>query len=213
MDSKKSIINEKGFFTKILVFILGVFIISMNYNLFVRPNSFVLGGASGMSILINAAFGFDPVITLYVLNVIFLILAGIFLGKSETIKALAGSILYPAFISLTTPLANMLLPYLKFNNYLIVVVICGCLYGLGMGLIFRCGYNTGGGDILTKMVTKFFQIPDGKSMLICNTIIQSFSMLVFGVNKVIYSIIIILLESTLVNRILIGISDSKMFFI
>ena len=213
MDSIKSITNEKGFVSKIILFVVGVFIISINYNLFVRPNSFVLGGASGLSILANAAFGFDPVVTLYVLNVIFLILAGVFLGKKETIKAVAGSILYPVFITLTMPLANFLLPYLNFNNYLVVVLICGCLYGIGTGLIFRCGYNTGGGDILTKIITKFLQIPEGKSMLICNTIIQTFSMIIFGVNKVIYSVIIILLESTLVNRILIGISDSKMFFI
>ena len=213
MDSIKKVITEKGFFSKILVFLLGIFIISMNYNLFVRPNSFILGGASGMSILANAAFGFDPVISLYVLNIFFLILARIFLGRVETIKALAGSILYPVFISLTIPLSNMLLPHLIFNNYLIVVIICGCLYGLGTGLIYRCGYNTGGGDILTKMITKFFQIPDGNSMLICNTIIQTFSVMVFNVNKVIYSIIIIIIQSSLVNKILIGISDSKMFFI
>ena len=213
MDYIKKTISEKGFFSKMVFFLLGVFIISINYNLFVRTNNFVLGGASGLSIIGNAAFGFDPVVSLYILNIIFLILSGVFLGRKETIKAVAGSILYPVFISLTTPLANLMLPYLKFNNYLIVVLICGCLYGIGTGLIFRCGYNTGGGDILTKIITKFFQIPEGKSMLICNIIIQLFNVLIFGVNKVIYSVIIIILEATLVNRILIGISDSKMFFI
>jgi len=213
MDYLKKTISEKGFFTKMVFFLLGVFIISLNYNLFVRPNSFVLGGASGLSIIFNAAFGFDPVVTLYILNIVFLILCGVFLGRKETIRAIAGSILYPVFISLTIPLANVLLPYLKFNNYLIVVLICGCLYGIGTGLIFRCGYNTGGGDILVKMITKFIQIPEGKSMLICNVIIQLFNVIIFGVNKVIYSTIIIIIEATLVNRILIGISDSKMFFI
>ena len=187
MDSVKKVISEKGFFSKILVFLIGIFIISVNYNLFVRPNNFVLGGASGMSILINAAFGFDPVITLYVLNIIFLVLAGLFLGRKETIKAVAGSILYPVMISLTTPMCDFLIPYLNFNNFLIVVVICGCLYGIGTGLIYRCGYNTGGGDILTKMVTKFFQMPEGNAMLIVNGAIQGFNVFIFGVNKVIYS--------------------------
>ena len=213
MDDVKKIIYEKGFFSKIIIFLIGIFIISINYNLFVRPNSFVLGGASGLSILGNAAFGFDPIFSLYVLNLIFLILAGVFLGKRETIKAIAGSILYPLIITLTLPLCNVLLPYLKFNNYLIVVLICGCLHGLGTGLIYRCGYNTGGGDILTKIITKFFQIPEGNSMLICNIIIQTLSVFVFGINKVIYSVIIILITSAFVNKILIGISDSKMFFI
>ena len=213
MDSIKSIFNEKGSISKIIIFLIGVFIISINYNLFIRPNNFVLGGASGLSIIFNATFGFDPVITLYILNIIFLILAFIFLGKKETIKAIAGSLLYPLFVTITIPLSNLLIPYLNFNNYLIVVLICGCLHGLGTGLIYRCGYNTGGGDILTKISTKYLKMPEGNAMLLCNGIIQVFNVFIFGVNKVIYSIIIILIQSTLVNKIIIGISDSKMFFI
>lgn len=213
MENTNSKFINKNRIIRIIIFLLGVFIISMNYNLFVRPNSFVFGVVSGLSILGNAAFGFDPIIILYVLNFVFLILSAMFLGKKVTIKAIAGSILYPLIITLTIPLANLLLPYLKFNNFLIVVAICGCLNGVGTGLIYRCGYNTGGGDILTKILTKYIQIPEGKSMLISNTIIQTIGIIVFGINKVLYSIVIILISSTLVNKIIIGISDSKMFFI
>lgn len=213
MDSTESKLFNRNYIIKVIVFLVGVFIIAMNYNLFIRPNSFVFGVVNGLSILGNAAFGFDPVVILYVLNGLFLIFSIIFLGKQETFKAVAGSILYPLMVSLTIPLANALLPYLKFNNFLLVVVICGCIEGIGTGLIYRCGYNTGGGDILTKMITKFFQIPEGNSMLISNIIIQSFVIMIFGINKVIYSVIIILIISTFVNKILIGISDSKMFFI
>lgn len=213
MDNIKSVLKEEDFFKKIIFFLVGVFIVALNYNLFVKTNNFVLGGASGISILLNAAFNFDHVITIYVLNILFLILARVFLGRKETIKAFAGSLLYPLFISLTEPLANLLIPHLNFQNYLITVLLCGCLNGLGAALVYRTGYNTGGGDILVKMTNKYLFIPEGTAMLLCNGIIQSFSVFIFGFNKVIYSIIIILISSTLVNKILIGISDSKMFFI
>ena len=185
----------------------------MNYNLFVQPNSFVLGGANGISIILNYAFGFNPVIALSVLNILFLVISLIFLGKKQTRRAIAGSILYPLIISLTLPLCNLLMSYVNFNNYLITVLICGLLNGIGTGLIYRAGFNTGGGDILTKVTTKYLQMSEGKSMLLCNGIILGFGTLVFGFNKILYSIIIIIIVSTLTNKILIGISDSKMFFI
>ena len=213
MNNIKKIISKEGFFKKIIIFLIGVFLIAMNYNLFVRPNSFILGGSSGLSIIFNAAFGFDPVVTVYILNIVFLLLGAILLGRKETIRAFAGSLLYPLFITITTPLANLLLPYLNFNNYLIVVILCGCLNGLGTGLIYRCDYNTGGGDILIKITNKYLSMPQGNAFLLCNILIQSCGVIVFGINKVIYSVIIIIISSTLVNKILIGISDSKMFFI
>lgn len=213
MNIIKRVFSEEGFLKRIIIFLIGVFIVALNYNLFVTPHYFVLGGASGISILLNAAFGFDPIIMIYILNIIFLIFAIIFLGKNETIKAFAGSLLYPIFISLTQPLANLLIPYLNFSNFLLTVIICGCLNGLGAALVYRCGYNTGGGDILIKITNKYLQIPEGSSLLLCNVLIQSFSVLVLGFDIVIYSVIIILITSTLVNKIMIGISDSKMFLI
>lgn len=213
MNIIKRVFSEEGFLKKIIIFLIGVFIVALNYNLFVTPHNFVLGGASGISILLNAAFGFDPIIMIYILNIIFLIFAIIFLGKNETIKAFAGSLLYPIFISLTQPLANLLIPYLNFSNFLLTVIICGCLNGIGAALVYRCGYNTGGGDILIKITNKYLQIPEGSALLLCNVLIQSFSVLVLGFDIVIYSVIIILITSTLVNKIMIGISDSKMFLI
>lgn len=213
MNIIKRVFSEEGFLKRIIIFLIGVFIVALNYNLFVTPHNFVLGGASGISILLNAAFGFDPIIMIYILNIIFLIFAIIFLGKNETIKAFAGSLLYPIFISLTQPLANLLIPYLNFSNFLLTVIICGCLNGIGAALVYRCGYNTGGGDILIKITNKYLQIPEGSALLLCNVLIQSFSVLVLGFDIVIYSVIIILITSTLVNKIMIGISDSKMFLI
>ena len=45
--------NNKEMVTKSILFVIGVFIVALNYNLFVMPNSFVLGGAGGIAIILN----------------------------------------------------------------------------------------------------------------------------------------------------------------
>lgn len=213
MNKLVNYIKSEDLIKRIPLFVLGVFIISMNYNLFVRPNSFVLGGANGISIILESAFNFDSVKALFILNILFLVISLIFLGKKDTRRAVAGSLLYPLMITFTIPLANLISPYIYFNNFLITVILCGILNGVGTGLIYKVGFNTGGGDILTKITNKYLQMTEGNAMLLCNGIILGFGLLVFGFNKIIYSVIIIIIISTLMNKILIGISDSKMFFI
>lgn len=205
--------NTKELIKNYIIFVLGVFVLSINYNLFVTPNNFVMGGAGGIAVILNQLFGFSNVITIYVINIILLFFCYIFLGKKEFKKAVIGSLLYPFFISITSPLCDLLIPYVTFNNFLITVLLCGCLCGLGNGLVYKASYNTGGGDILMKLVNKYLSIPEGSSALICNTIVLGFGTFVLGINILVYSIIVIILSSVIIDKILIGISDCKMFFI
>ncbi|MBR1417107.1 MAG: YitT family protein [Bacilli bacterium] len=213
MDSILGYIKKEDLIKRFLIFLLGVFILSMNYNLFVLPNNFVLGGASGMAVILERVFGFKPIISIYVINAILLVVSFLFLGKKVTRRAIVGSLLYPFVISITAPLAHLILPYLNFSNFLITVLICGCLNGLGSGLIYKVGFNTGGGDILVKLVNKYLEITEGNASFMCNVIILSCGGLVFGVNTIVYSVIILMFIANIMDKILIGISDCKMFFI
>lgn len=206
-------VKNKKILSRSLILILGVFIMALNYNLFVLPNNLVLGGASGLAIIFKNLFSWNPNITIYVINGILIIVSFIFLGKSITSKTLVGSILYPFFISITTPLATKLLPHFNFDNFLIVILIAGLLSGLSNGLVYKTGFTTGGSDTIMKILSKYFHIPTGKGNFITNIIIIGFGGIIFGVNNVVYAIIILYISSALIDRILIGISDSKMFFI
>ena len=198
---------------KIAIFIFGVFVMAVNYNLFVFPNSFILGGATGISVIVEKAFGINHIVTLYTLNIMLIVVSFVFLGRNDTRRTIIGSLLYPIFITLTVPLCNMIAPYITFSNFLITVLIAGCLNGLANGLVYKVGYNTGGGDILIKLCNKYMSITEGNASLLINSIILLCGVLVFGFDIVIYSIIIIFLSSELIDRIIIGISDCKMFFI
>ena len=196
-----------------LIFFFGVLILAFTYNLFVVPYNFVIGGTSGLSIVFNAIFKIDPVIFIYVADIILLIISYIFIGKDKTYASLIGSFLYPLLITFTAPITKMLIPYVNIDNILITVVITGCLLGLGYGIVYKAGYSTGGGDVIMQLMNKYNKISEGKASLIMDIIIVLLGGAILGLANVIYSSIIIIIETNLIDKILIGISDSKMFFV
>lgn len=206
-------LTKKNFYLKIFLFILSVALLALNYNLFLVPNNFVIGGTSGLAIIIKKLFNLDTAIFIGVSGAFLMILAIIFLGWKETSRALIGAILYPFFISMTAPLANFLLNYIEFDSTLLLALIGGTLCGIANGLLYKTGFTTGGSDILMKIVNKYGKMPEGKAVFSVNIIIMIFGAIIFGVNQFIYSLIVLFLNTTVIDRIMIGVSNSKLFFI
>lgn len=199
----------KNYIIRGLLFILGLFLVSLNYNMFLLPNNLVIGGTSGIAILIKNYI--DPVIFLYSINGILIIVSFIFLGKKKTLRSLIGAFLYPLFISITYPIALFL--NVSFENNLVLVLVSAFLLGVGNGLIYKTGFTTGGSDIIIQLINEKRKLSMGTSILVTNVLIILLGGYIFGYEKVVYAIMILFINSLLVDKILLGISDSKMFFI
>lgn len=206
-------VTEKNFYIRNFILIFGVFLLALNYNLFLVPNNLVIGGTSGIAIILKKICGLEPSVFIYISSTILIILSFALLGKDETRNSIIGSILYPVFVSITAPLAQILLKHLELDSTLLIVLIAGIICGVANGIIYKTGFTTGGSDILMKILNKYGKIPEGKSVFVINLIIMSFGAIIFGANKFVYSLIILYLNANLIDRILIGISDSKLFFI
>jgi uncharacterized membrane-anchored protein YitT (DUF2179 family) len=209
----KSKFISKTYIKNFIIFLIGVFILAMNYNLFILPNNFNIGGTSGLSVIFKELCGINPTLFILVSSTILLVLAYFILDKNSIINSILGTILYPVMIYFTSPLASYLSSYLQFSNILIVILLSGCALGFANGCIYKAGFTTGGGDIIMKIISKYNHISEGASQLIENCIIILLGTLVFGISSLIYSVLIIFVSSNIVDKILIGISDSKMFFI
>ena len=96
---------------------------------------------------------------------------------------------------------------------LLVAIFGGVLYGLGVGLVFKAGFTTGGTDIINQIISKYFHTSMGNAMLMSDGLIVLSGVFVFGVNKLMYAIITIYIIGMLTDKVLLGISDSKAFYI
>lgn len=209
----KELVRHHHYIKRLIILLIGVTILAFVYNMFLVPNNLVIGGTSGIAIILQKLCGLNPNIFLYVASLVLLIISYFFLGKEETTNTLIGSLLYPIMVSITSPWANALKDYFVFDSFLIIILIAGLINGFANGIIYKSGFTTGGSDILMKIINKYARIPEGKSALYTNIVIILAGGFIFGINKMIYAILILYISSSLVDRILIGISNSKMFFI
>lgn len=191
-------------------FILGVFIVALAFNLFVLPSDIVYG-VSGVGVILNKMYGINPSITIFIGEIVLLILSFIVLGKDKTKNSVIGSILYPLFVELTTSLtANINIGDVE---PILLALFGAVISGFGFGLIFKSGYTTGGTDILNQIVSKYAKMSLGNAMLVTDGLIILGGICTFGISKIMYSIINLYIVSMMTDKVMIGVSQSKSFFI
>ena len=204
-------VERKTRFTRYFNFIVGCILVSIAYNLFLASNNIVAGGIGGVAIILNEILGINNSIVILFFDVILLILSYILLGKEKTKATILGSLLFPILVELTSSI-NVWIG-LDTSQLLLSSVFGGVLYGFGLGMIFKAGFTTGGTDILNQIVSKYGKMGMGKSMIICDGSIVLLSGLVFGPTRVMYSIIVLYIISIISDRVILGVSDSKAFYI
>ncbi len=205
--------NIEDIILKYTLMMIGTFLLALCYNLFFLPNNLVIGGIAGLSLIFKDILNIPPQLFLYIASFSLIIVSFIFLGKEKTKNTIFGALLYPIFVSLTVNLANNLSGYLVFDDFLMTVILATLIYGVSNGIIFKTGFTTGGFDIIMQIISKYFKVPEDKALFMCNVIVILFGGLVFGLPKVIYAVIILYFGSQLINRIMIGKSNSKVFYI
>ena len=204
-------LHKKNFSRNLLTFLLGVLLSAFAFNLFYQKYNVVAGGSTGLSILLNNFMNADISIILLVLNLICLLIGLIFFGWEYAAKMLAITFIYPAFVKITLYLTDLI--DLEDTSMFLIMVIGGGLTGYANGLIRNSGYSPGGFYSLYDVMSKYLHISLGTSNAIINVILISLGGIYFGIDKAIYAIISLLVASYIVDRVTIGISDNKVFYI
>ncbi|MDD2504752.1 MAG: YitT family protein [Bacilli bacterium] len=214
MEEKKTIlklIEKDKIIIRLLFFFAAVFIVSLNYNLILVKNNLVIGGMSGLAIVIKELTGLSPTIFLYLSTVVLTIISLIFLDKKTTLKTLFGSLTYNVMVTLSAPLAKYIA--LDFSSTFILLLFTAVAHGICYGLIYRSSYNTGGSDTIATIISRYAKLPMGTSAAWTNIFIIITGLIVFGITKTIYAVFILLVSNKLADMIILGVKDSKMCYV
>ena len=205
------IINKKNKITRIAIYIICIFLVALSYNLFFVPNEIVMGGMSGLAIVIKKVTGLNTSIFLLLTTIILLTLSLIILGLKETKRNAICAIIFPLVVTITEPFSRLF--NIEFNSFIFTCIVATISYSIPLGIIYKIGYSTGGGDILNQIFCKFFKTSVGKANNSINLLIIFTSMFVIGIPKTIYAVFTLLLNSKIVDFIILGNSDSKLCII
>lgn len=210
MKKKHNIAHD---INRITTFLIGTYIIALSYNTFLKPNSLVIGGTTGLSIIFEKLFGWDTTMFILVSGLCLLVVSYIFLGAKKTRRNVLGTLVFPIMVYLSAPLSEMLIPYINIEDFIVVVMIAGITYGVGFGIVYKAGFSTGGFDIIMQIFNKYFKMPEGKASFVSNILVVLCGLPLTGISHTVYSAIVLYMEQLVTNKITIGISDSKLFYI
>lgn len=199
---------SKNGVSRFIYFILGMLLFSFSFNYFLLPNDLVFGGVSGLSIIFKNIL--DPSIFVFVVSSILLIISYIFLGKKKTFGSAVGSLLLPVFLKIMSFVTDNID---KVDEVFLAVIFGGLLAGVGIGFVYKAGFTMGGTDIINQIIHKYFKISLGKCMLISDGSIVLCSFFSFGLIKFMYAVVVLYIISTMTDKVLLGISNSKAFYI
>ena len=213
IDSEKirSELIHKDAAKKSVLFVIGSFISALSYNLFFVPNNFVGGGLGGLAIILNDIFSINASLVILIGNAILIVVSIFTLGVKESLTSIIGAAVSTLFIYATEDIPTLI--NFHFDDVLLYVLAAGVVGGFGESLVYKAGFNTGGTSIVALIIQHYNKQPLGGILRIISMFIIVGGGLTFGYTSVMYSIIITYISTNLVDRMLIGISESKTFFI
>ena len=185
----------------VMAFALALYVFS--WTAFLIPNQIPGGGVTGMSSIINYAFGIPISYSYLVINALLLIAGTIIMGKGfgfKTIYVIAfTSILFEVLPKF--PVLEVLM-----DEKLLVVLVGAVMESVGIGLVLLRGGSTGGLDIIAMIINKFWPISVGRVYLCLDIFIISTLLLVpdKGLVDMIYAYLMMVAFSFGIDFVLLG---------
>ena len=97
---------------------------------------------------------------------------------------------------------------------MMLVVICGgVVIGIANGLSSRSGLSTGGVDTIIHIISRRLKMSHGNLYAIINGIIILCGGFFYGYRIVLYALIVLYIISVLTDKVVLGISSNKTFFV
>lgn len=202
--SDKSVSNTvtevSHYFYDALFIALAVISATFGLKSFLLPISFIDGGVTGISLIVQELTNIPLSVLLVAINIPFFILAFSTISKQFAIKSiiaillLALSVHFIPFHSVT-------------DDKLLIAIFGGFFLGLGIGLAIRGGSVIDGTEVLAVFISRRTILTIGDVVLIFNILIFSVAAYVFSINIALYAILTYFTASKTVDFVVSGIEE------
>ena len=233
--ANEKIFSKQWFWSYFLVF-LGSLLFAVGDVMFVNPYHMAPGGTYGLSNVLNAIWPWKVSLYAICMDIPLLIIGTLILGPRFGVKTVVSTILIFVFTFLLemfwgyipvihdgaimqTPIEGVSMVEIPngggwfIPDYFLNTVVSGIIYGLAIGLVFKSGATSGGSDIISMILHKYTKISLGTLVLIVDSVITLTSLALGDFRLPIYSIILIFIESKVIDIVVEGVKSYKTIFI
>lgn len=194
---------------KIFWITCGSLLFGISISLFIDPNNFAPGGASGLAIVLNRLLPLETGTLYLLINVPIMMFGAWKFGRTFVLLTLYATFLSSAFTNFF-----QMFPALT-NEPLLAALFGGALQALGMGIVIRNGATTGGTDVIVKYLRKQKpHLKTGTLFLLVDAAIIGIGGIVFrNIDTVLYSVLSVAVFSAVLDMVLYGRDEAKMIYI
>lgn len=206
----------KNIFSGFLV-VLGAFIVGLAFNAFIAENGIVIGGISGLCILIADLINFlfntqiSFIVPYIIVNGALLLLCLKYIGKKFAIFTILGVLTYTLSAELCTFMQNVGIPS---EDLMLCAIFCGVIMGFGCGVTIRFGGSTGGADLIACLLNKYnSKISVGTVNILLNTFVIALTIVTDGISLSLYGLINIWLCGVVTDFVIQGSQGVSAYYI
>ena len=192
---------------------VGSFLLSLGVSWFADPAGLVVGGISGLAIVVKAVteswFGFAVplAVTNLVLNVPLYIISLKQRGFGFIQKSIYAVLLMTLFLWVVEYIPNI---FDFKDDLLLAALACGVLSGVGIGMVMRVNGTTGGTEMLAAIVKYIHpHFPIAKLIFFIDAAIIALGFFIFGPERTVYAVISVYVCSKIIDSMLEGVHFAK----
>ncbi len=195
---------------------VGVIITAFGLDAFLIPNKLAAGGVSGLATILHYVlqpYGILlPVGTaMLAMNVFLLAIAGWRRGWRYAARSVYGTVALSVAIDGIALLWPQL--HLAADDPLLAALYGGVIVGLGLGLVFKAGGNTGGTDIVAQLLVRRTGLGVGQLILLADGFVTVMAAIAFGPTLALYGLVAVFIQGFVIDLVQEGLSVEKACYI
>lgn len=191
--------------------VVGNAILAFAVAAFIIPQDIIMGGVTGISIVLERVLPLDTATIVLVLNILALILGGVVLGKDFFVKTVASSLLYPIFLGIFQRVPGI---DSVTDNIMLGALFGGGLVGISLGIVIRVGSSTGGTDVVNLVLHKWLHLPVSMMVYVTDIVILGGQAIFAQPEQILYGIVLLVVETIIIDKVmLLGQSQIQIFAI
>ena len=196
MEHSKSLRSR---LVSLLLVLVGNVLYAFSVKLFVLPANLISCGTNGIALVVSNLTPIPMSAFILAFNIFMLGVGWLVLGRQFAMTTILSSILYPVLLELL----NFLLgDYRITDDLLLCAAFGGMGLGISLGLVLRGGASTGGMDIPTLILKKFFRIPVAASLWILDFTIMLMQLLFHSPEDLLYGVVQLIAISLTLNKVM-----------
>lgn len=207
-------IIQSQFMRDLPAIMLGCAIAAFATDVFMIPNGLAAGGLTGLATIIaelgrRAGISLPVGIQTIVMNALLLLVVVRSGGLKYVVQTVTGFVLFGFFTDLFAPFVL----HLQHEDIMLSALWGGIVSGIGYGLVFRCGANTGGSDTIGQIIARKSSLPVGATVMAIDVAVCAASAPVFSVANALYAALSMVIMGYVVDMVVDGGNTQRAAFI